>query len=102
MTKPALEDRTFVTREWYKKYQDKITPAGLAFYQSDWDLSVKEFFHKTLNTKEPGKCFDSNTNYKKSQTKQTLSTFCLLATQDKTHNYSNYLKIRVNLKSQVL
>ncbi|CAG9129207.1 unnamed protein product [Plutella xylostella] len=53
VTKPALEDRTFVTREWYKKYQDKITPVGLAFYQSDWDLSVKEFFHKTLNTKEP-------------------------------------------------
>lgn len=48
-----LQDRTFVTREWYKRYQDNITPIGLAFYQCDWDHSVKDFFHKTLNMKEP-------------------------------------------------
>ncbi|VVD04623.1 unnamed protein product [Leptidea sinapis] len=34
-----LEARTFVTRDWYKKYQDIITPAGLAFYQTIWDSS---------------------------------------------------------------
>lgn len=51
----SLEERTFSTRDWYKKYQDSITPAGLAFYQSDWDPTVKEFFHKTLNLKEPSK-----------------------------------------------
>ncbi|XP_072938538.1 large ribosomal subunit protein mL38 [Epargyreus clarus] len=49
----SLDDRTFVTREWYKKYQDDITPAGLAFFQSDWDPTVKDFFHNTLNLKEP-------------------------------------------------
>ncbi|CAH2076466.1 unnamed protein product, partial [Iphiclides podalirius] len=48
-----LEDRTFQTREWYQKYQDVITPTGLAFYQSDWDSTVKDFFHNFLNTKEP-------------------------------------------------
>lgn len=50
-----LEDRTFSTRDWYKRYQDNITPIGLAFYQTDWDASVKDFFHKTLNQKEPSK-----------------------------------------------
>lgn len=49
-----LEDRTFVTREWYQKYQDNITPAGLAFYQTNWDSTVREFFHQVLETKEPG------------------------------------------------
>nr|XP_026484649.1 39S ribosomal protein L38, mitochondrial [Vanessa tameamea]XP_026484658.1 39S ribosomal protein L38, mitochondrial [Vanessa tameamea] len=48
-----LEERTFCTRDWYKKYQDNITPIGLAFYQSDWDITVKDFFNKTLNRKEP-------------------------------------------------
>ncbi|CAH3960558.1 39S ribosomal protein L38, mitochondrial [Pieris brassicae] len=49
----SLEDRTFVTRDWYKKYQDVITPAGLAFFQTSWDSTVRDFFHKTLNQKEP-------------------------------------------------
>ncbi|KPI92839.1 39S ribosomal protein L38, mitochondrial, partial [Papilio xuthus] len=48
-----LEDRTFVTRDWYQKHQDSITPSGLAFYQSDWDYTVKDFFHNILNRKEP-------------------------------------------------
>ncbi|KAL4711660.1 hypothetical protein ACJJTC_003061 [Scirpophaga incertulas] len=49
----SLDERTFVTRDWYKKYQETITPAGLAFYQSDWDETVTNFFHKLLSTKEP-------------------------------------------------
>ncbi|XP_021183599.3 large ribosomal subunit protein mL38 [Helicoverpa armigera] len=48
-----LEDRTFVTREWYQKYQDDITPAGLAFFQTNWDATVREFFHDVLQSKEP-------------------------------------------------
>ncbi|CAG4990147.1 unnamed protein product [Parnassius apollo] len=48
-----LEDRTFYTRDWYQKYQDNITPVGLAFYQSDWDHTVKDYFHNVLNKKEP-------------------------------------------------
>lgn len=53
-TSPVSE-RTFVTRDWYQKYQDNITPIGLAFYQCDWDNSVSNFFHSVLQTKEPGK-----------------------------------------------
>ncbi|KAG6455034.1 hypothetical protein O3G_MSEX009012 [Manduca sexta] len=53
-----LQDRTFVTRDWYKKHQDVITPAGLAFYQCDWDESVKDFFHNTLQIKEPAFEYD--------------------------------------------
>ncbi|XP_068632622.1 large ribosomal subunit protein mL38 [Battus philenor] len=49
----SLEGRTFQTRDWYQKYQDFITPCGLAFYQCDWDHTVKDFFHNVLNTKEP-------------------------------------------------
>lgn len=48
-----LENRTFETREWYKKYQDNITPAGLAFFQTHWDPTVRDFFHSVLQTKEP-------------------------------------------------
>lgn len=53
-SRSSLEDRTFETRSWYKKYQDNITPAGLAFYQTHWDKSVTGFFHDVLQRKEPG------------------------------------------------
>lgn len=35
-------------KEFYRHFQDFITPAGLAFFQSDWDDSLTDFFHKTL------------------------------------------------------
>ena len=31
----------------------ELTPAGLSFFQSDWDSSLKDFFHNGLNMKEP-------------------------------------------------
>ena len=43
-----LAERTFRTREFYRELQDTITPAGLAFFQADWDSSVTDFFHKEL------------------------------------------------------
>ncbi|XP_033840565.1 39S ribosomal protein L38, mitochondrial [Periophthalmus magnuspinnatus] len=49
----SLEERTFKTVEWYKKHQEHMTPAGLAFFQSQWDASVTHTFHHTLNMKEP-------------------------------------------------
>lgn len=49
----SLVDRTFKTVEFYRKHQDSITPAGLAFFQSQWDESVTNTFHNTLNMKEP-------------------------------------------------
>ncbi|XP_017271628.1 39S ribosomal protein L38, mitochondrial isoform X2 [Kryptolebias marmoratus] len=35
------------------KHQEDMTPAGLAFFQSQWDPSVTNTFHDTLNMKEP-------------------------------------------------
>lgn len=52
-----LESRTFSTRVWYQKYQDDITPAGLAFFQSDWDYTLTDFYHDVLNMKEPSMLF---------------------------------------------
>ncbi|XP_070708032.1 large ribosomal subunit protein mL38 isoform X2 [Pempheris klunzingeri] len=49
----SLVDRTFKTVEFYRKHQDNLTPAGLAFYQCQWDESVTNTFHNTLNMREP-------------------------------------------------
>lgn len=51
-----LEDRTFRTLDFYRERQDDMTPAGLAFFQTDWDPSLTDFFHKTLEMREP--CFE--------------------------------------------
>lgn len=54
-TKPCLnlKERDWKTLEFYRKHQDQMTPAGLAFFQSDWDSSLKEFYYNMLNTKMP-------------------------------------------------
>ncbi|KAK4019970.1 hypothetical protein OUZ56_001968 [Daphnia magna] len=64
---PCLElaNRTFHMKRFYREMQDSITPAGLSFFQSDWDDSLTEFFHKTLNMKEPIYDFDFPEPYKK-------------------------------------
>ncbi|XP_053947609.1 39S ribosomal protein L38, mitochondrial [Anastrepha ludens] len=51
--KNNLEKRTFKTLDFYREQQDNITPAGLAFFQSDWDSSLAKFYHNVLNMKEP-------------------------------------------------
>uniref|UniRef100_A0A182PWP7 Large ribosomal subunit protein mL38 n=1 Tax=Anopheles epiroticus TaxID=199890 RepID=A0A182PWP7_9DIPT len=48
-----LPARTFRTLDFYRQYQDHITPAGLAFFQSDWDASLPEFYHKKLQLQHP-------------------------------------------------
>ena len=48
-----LEARTFKTSKFYEDYQDLITPAGLAFFQSDYEASLRDFFHHKLKMKEP-------------------------------------------------
>lgn len=45
----SLVDRTFKTVDFYRKHQDSMTPAGLAFFQSQWDESVTNTFHNTLS-----------------------------------------------------
>lgn len=49
----SLKERTFKTFDFYKKFQDSITPAGLGFFQCIWDPSLKNFFHHVLNMREP-------------------------------------------------
>ncbi|XP_040923023.1 39S ribosomal protein L38, mitochondrial isoform X2 [Toxotes jaculatrix] len=49
----SLADRTFKTEIFYRRHQDNITPAGLAFFQCQWDESVTNTFHNTLNMREP-------------------------------------------------
>ncbi|XP_035260903.1 39S ribosomal protein L38, mitochondrial [Anguilla anguilla] len=49
----SLKQRTFKTVEFYRRHQDVITPAGLAFFQSQWDDTVTNTFHTLLNMKEP-------------------------------------------------
>jgi len=49
----TLEERNWKTLDFYRKYQDQLTPSGLAFFQSDWDSSLKEFYHNTLEMRVP-------------------------------------------------
>ncbi|XP_072098333.1 large ribosomal subunit protein mL38 [Mobula birostris] len=49
----SLKMRTFKTFDFYKKHQNLITPAGIAFFQSRWDESVTHTFHNVLDMKEP-------------------------------------------------
>ncbi|XP_028821115.1 large ribosomal subunit protein mL38 [Denticeps clupeoides] len=49
----CLNERTFKTVDFYRKHQDVLTPASLAFFQCQWDESVTSVFHNVLNMKEP-------------------------------------------------
>ncbi|EZA58997.1 hypothetical protein DMN91_010852 [Ooceraea biroi] len=49
----TLQERNWKTLDFYRKYQDQLTPAGLAFFQSDWDSSLKDFYHNTLKVRVP-------------------------------------------------
>lgn len=40
-----------------------MTPAGLSFFQSDWDLSVKDTFYNVLNMEEPVFEYDHDKPY---------------------------------------
>ncbi|GCC39835.1 hypothetical protein chiPu_0023488, partial [Chiloscyllium punctatum] len=44
----SLKMRTFKTCDFYKKHEDQLTPAGLAFFQCRWDESVTRTFHNLL------------------------------------------------------
>lgn len=62
-----LNARTFKTEDFYRKYQDDITPAGLAFFQSDWDNSLINFYHDVLKMKHPAFEYDSPAPYIRDQ-----------------------------------
>lgn len=45
-----------------------MTPAGLAFFQSNWESSLTDFYHTQLNRKEPVFEYDFPKQYHKDQT----------------------------------
>ncbi|XP_053309575.1 39S ribosomal protein L38, mitochondrial [Spea bombifrons] len=49
----SLKLRSFKTLDFYRKYEDKLTPAGLAFFQCKWEESVTQVYHNMLNMREP-------------------------------------------------
>ncbi|XP_065315001.1 large ribosomal subunit protein mL38-like isoform X2 [Gordionus sp. m RMFG-2023] len=65
----SLKDRTFSTLEFYRRFQDHITPVGLNFYQSIWDDSLPIFFRETLKMRVPYFQYDMEANIRKSRQK---------------------------------
>lgn len=55
----SLQERTFRTLDFYRKHQDRMTPAGLAFFQSQWDESVTDTFHGVLCESSRGRSPES-------------------------------------------
>ncbi|XP_064890664.1 large ribosomal subunit protein mL38-like [Columba livia] len=49
----SLKMRTFSTFDFYRKHEDAMTPAGLAFFQCQWDSCVSWVSHQLLNMREP-------------------------------------------------
>ena len=44
-----IKDRHFNCKQFFSKFEAHMKPVGLSFFQTEWDLSVKDFFHKTLS-----------------------------------------------------
>lgn len=63
-----LSARSFSTLDFYRAHQDDLTPAGLAFFQSDWDSSLTAVYHNQLNRTEPRFEYDFPQPYHKDQT----------------------------------
>ncbi|XP_014290255.1 large ribosomal subunit protein mL38 [Halyomorpha halys] len=51
-SKLDLSERTFSTYDFYRRREAQLTPAGLAWFQADWDPSVTDFFHKKVEFEE--------------------------------------------------
>ncbi|XP_019349903.1 large ribosomal subunit protein mL38 isoform X1 [Alligator mississippiensis] len=49
----SLKMRTFKTFDFYRKHEKDMTPAGLAFFQCQWDDTVTHVFRQLLDMKEP-------------------------------------------------
>ncbi|PAA51076.1 hypothetical protein BOX15_Mlig010225g7, partial [Macrostomum lignano] len=43
-----LAERDFSTAEFYRRHQDRLTPAGLCFFQAAWDPSVRTVYRHRL------------------------------------------------------
>lgn len=49
----SLKERTFKMYDFYKDFENVLTPAGLAFFQCTWEDSLVDFFHETLKMRVP-------------------------------------------------
>ncbi|ESO83087.1 hypothetical protein LOTGIDRAFT_134046, partial [Lottia gigantea] len=49
----SLSERNFQTLDFYGERQDELTPASIAFYQSQYHPCVSKYFRETLKMKEP-------------------------------------------------
>ena len=45
----SFEPRVFNSKEFFSKFSQKLTPVGLSFFQTEWDLSVRNFFQKVMS-----------------------------------------------------
>lgn len=48
-----LVDRAHRTVDYFSDHRDDVTPVGLAFFQSEWDDSVRHVYHHVFNMAEP-------------------------------------------------
>lgn len=53
----SLKMRTFKTFDFYRKHEKDMTPAGLAFFQCQWDDTVTHVFRQLLGKKWHSVCF---------------------------------------------
>jgi large subunit ribosomal protein L38 len=44
-----FDSRNIRVAEFNAKYEKELTPVGLRFFQTEWDLSVKNIFHNYLS-----------------------------------------------------
>lgn len=68
LAKKLESTRFFSTRDFYAKRQDVLTPAGLAFFTSDWDETVRDYYHNVLKEEPPIFEYDFPEHYYKPQT----------------------------------
>ena len=47
----TFQQRSFKTSDFFLRNQDNLTPVGLCFYQTEWDLSARSIFHNYFSKK---------------------------------------------------
>lgn len=44
----SLRERSFSNFQFYRQNENSLTPAGLSFFQSQWDKTITSVFHDVL------------------------------------------------------
>ena len=45
----SFQKRCFSAKKFFNKHASSLTPVGLSFFQTQWDLSVRDVFHNNLS-----------------------------------------------------